>query len=199
MPPNAGIENFARIASQNPAKMERFWAAQKAYPHYPQLRNPPKVDGKTKENQGFSTMYTSYAQCYPLFWAFGKVWCRIAFFSQNVKKHTQEHYTTDGRKKKHVQQKVAGNERAVRAGKMKNGGMKMLRVGERRGGGTLPAGSYTSSPPPAELPLKGKPLGTLTSKRLPFAGMVLSIARRMKCSRRSGVLFPARGCYQLAG
>ena len=47
---------------------------------------------------------------------------------------------------------------------------------------TPPAGGYTSSPPPAELPLKGSLLGCC-QKSLPLEGKVGREAPRMRCSQ----------------
>ena len=65
----------------------RVLAGQKAYPHYPHLRYPPKVEGKTTENQGFSTVYTSYTQSYPRFLGIRAREDLYVFLAKNAKIH----------------------------------------------------------------------------------------------------------------
>ena len=68
-----------------------FLPAKTGYPRYPQNRNPPKVDEKTKENRAFSksthrlsTKLSTIGESYPPF-------CEVRIFAKKAQKYT--HYS----------------------------------------------------------------------------------------------------------
>jgi len=58
------------MTGNKPKTIEKlcFWTAKTGYPHYPQFRNPPKVDEKTKQNRAFSKCVHKLSTKLSTFW-----------------------------------------------------------------------------------------------------------------------------------